>query len=119
MVAFLTSWPASNHLLDSWHELLCISELMFLRPEGDALLSQRLKSLGLNAIEVKQAEPDFFLGLHRNCVRCDHRLACEADLCRQKSEKTRGHAYDWQDYCPNTATLKMLSSLIPAGRSAQ
>jgi hypothetical protein len=119
MVAFLTSWPASNHLVDSWHDLLCMSELMFLRPEGDALLSQRLKSLGLDAMEVKQAEPDFFLGLHRNCVRCDHRIECEADLRRQKSEKNRGDAYAWQDYCMNTATLKMLSSLIPARRNGQ
>lgn len=129
MVAFLTTWPLIDGLIRSWQDLSCLSELLNdagedvsiidpdlarVRPNSNDLLSRRMSVLGLNAAEVARIEPGIFLDLRRTCVVCDSRAQCDTDLKRESSEDDTSDAQTWQDYCPNVATLNMLSSLLPA-----
>ncbi len=133
MVAFLTAWPLIDGLVRSWEELSCLSELLNNAREetiafvpniqsvhlnDNSLLSRRMRALGLDTTEVTQFRPGIIRDLHNICVACDSRTQCDADLKSVSPEDDGSDAQTWQDYCPNVATLNMLSSLLPAMRVA-
>jgi hypothetical protein len=86
------------------------------------LLHRRMALLQLDPKEIASSEPLLFRDLQRLCALCDSRGRCIRDLARDSTrEPTEPESADWQDYCPNAATLNMLSSLQScyAGRERQ
>jgi hypothetical protein len=59
-------------------------------------------TIGLDATEVEQAEPQLFQSMQRKCVLCDHQEQCDTDL----SQGTSGSHF--RDYCPNSDILVTL-----------
>ena len=79
-------------------------------PHAADLLLRRMAALGLDPDEVGAVDRATFLDLQRVCTDCDCKGRCKRDL---------GHHPDfneWEDYCPNVATLKMLDALPWASR---
>ena len=74
-------------------------------PHAADLLFRRMAALDLNAEEVAQVDRATFLDLERVCTVCDCKGRCRRHLARDPSDA------DWEDYCPNVATLKMLDAL--------
>ncbi len=131
MVAFLTTWPLIDGVARSWQELSCLAEslnnareatiafvpdIQSVHPDDNDLLSRRMRALGLEATEVARFRPGIIVDLHTICVACDSRTQCDADLKSVSPEDDGSDAQAWQDYCPNVATLNMLSSLLPGMR---
>ncbi|HZD88475.1 MAG TPA: DUF6455 family protein [Pseudolabrys sp.] len=79
--------------------------------EHDAdLLRRRMAALNLDPAEVAEAERATFLDLERVCTLCARKGRCRRDLTAHPDDA------DWEDYCPNVATLKMLDALPWASR---
>jgi hypothetical protein len=66
-----------------------------------------MEALLLNPDEVAHIEPLTVRELQRRCVRCEKRGQCALDLADKFAD--RGWQ-NWRDYCPNAATLTMLSA---------
>lgn len=77
-------------------------------PDPISLLERRMEALSLDPDEVAHIEPITVQQLRNRCARCDRRGRCALDLADNCSD--RGWQY-WRDYCPNAATLSMLSTL--------
>lgn len=69
------------------------------------LLARRLAALGLDTKEIIEAEPGTLQDLQRLCTMCDSHKQCRKDLDRDPTSE------DWEEYCPNVGTLKMLDSM--------
>lgn len=128
MVAFLTTWSLADSLARSYKDLALLAEVLNEADLGgvhpvraaarDDLLSRRLNALGLTASEVARCEPGLFADLRRSCTACNSRAQCAIDLDRESLQEDGVPRPGWQDYCPNVATLNMLSALVPAMRDA-
>ena len=77
------------------------------RPDPISLLERRMEALSLNPDEVAHIEPLTVRELQQRCVRCEKRGQCALDLADKFADP--GWQY-WRDYCPNAATLSMLST---------
>ena len=77
------------------------------RPDPISLLERRMEALSLNAGEVAHLEPLMVRELRHRCTRCATRERCALDLVDKSADP--GWQY-WRDYCPNAATLTMLST---------
>ena len=77
-------------------------------PDPAALLERRMEALCLDPNEVAHTEPLTFRELQRHCAKCERRGRCALDLADRFSDPAW---QNWEDYCPNAATLKMLRTL--------
>src|SRR6185369_6861728 len=82
-----------------------LRELSKLGPHAADQLLERMKLLHLDPQVVENAEPPTFHDLQRSCSLCDHHKRCEHDLAAAAA------APEWEHYCPNAATLKVLSTM--------
>jgi hypothetical protein len=78
------------------------------RPDPISLLERRMEALSLNPDEVAHLEPVTVRQLQHRCVQCETREQCALDLADELIDPGR---QSWRDYCPNAATLAMLSTL--------
>ena len=130
MVVISASWPSIGRLTRSWQRQFRLSELSnntgeetsALVPDSrgvpannDDLLSLRMRALGIEMAEVARFRSGIILDLRKACVACGSRTQCAAEFNSVDPEDD-SEARMWQDYCPNVATLNMLSSLLPAMR---
>jgi hypothetical protein len=76
-------------------------------PDPISLLERRMEALSLNPDDVAHIEPLTVRQLQHRCVRCERRGRCALDLADKFADP--GWQY-WRDYCPNAATLTMLST---------
>jgi hypothetical protein len=74
-------------------------------PHASDLLFRRMAALDLNPEEVAEVDRATFLDLERVCTFCDCKGRCKRDFARRPDDA------EWEDYCPNVATLKMLDAL--------
>ena len=77
------------------------------RPDPISLLERRMEALSLNPDEVAHLEPHTVRRLQHRCVQCETREQCALDLADEVIDPGR---QSWRDYCPNAATLAMLST---------
>jgi len=80
-------------------------------PQAADLLLRRMAVLDLDPAEVAQVGPQTFRDLQRVCSLCESKRRCVRDFARDAA------APQWQDYCPNAATLMALDALPWASRS--
>src|SRR2546423_10498695 len=81
-------------------------------PNGANLLERRLAALHLDAAELGRSEPATLRDLQRLCAMCGSRGRCARDLAQDLTRNpVDPTVQDWRDYCPNGATLNMLSTL--------
>jgi len=77
-------------------------------PDPISLLERRMEALLLNPDEVTHIDPLIVRELRNRCVKCEKRRQCALDL----ADKFTDPGWQcWRDYCPNAATLLMLSAL--------
>ena len=76
-----------------------------------SLLERRMEALSLKLDEVAHTEPLTARELRHRCVKCEKPEKCAWDLA---DELIHPGGRSWRDYCPNAATLAMLSSLQAA-----
>jgi hypothetical protein len=75
---------------------------------GNALLlPRRMEFLGLDSAEIGRTERQLLQQLEARCRVCLSKDRCAADLVRAVDPMDRS----WRDYCPNAATLDLLSRL--------
>jgi hypothetical protein len=67
------------------------------------LLPRLLEALHIDPEAVARSEPMVYRDLQRVCAMCDSKKRCARDL------KEGTAAVHFEDYCPNTLTLKTLS----------
>jgi hypothetical protein len=77
-------------------------------PDPTDLLERRMEALCLEPNEVARIEPLTFRELQQRCVKCEKRGQCALDLADKFADPAWQY---WRDYCPNAATLTMLSTL--------
>lgn len=75
---------------------------------GAFLLCCRMRILRMDPVGFSRAEPDAFHRLQMSCSGCESRARCVKDLALDNVDPT---GTNWQDYCPNVASLKMFSVL--------
>jgi hypothetical protein len=80
------------------------------------LLLMRMEGLQLELGEVKRIEPSVFSDLTKACARCERKNRCESDLVYESAGTV---THDWQNYCPNSATLNALKALPWFGNRAR
>lgn len=90
-----------------------LRQLAKLGPDAADQLLERMKVLHLDPQKVETAETRTFHDLQRSCSLCDHHRRCEQDLA------TNAAAPQWEHYCPNAATLKVLSTMPWPARRGQ
>jgi hypothetical protein len=78
------------------------------RPDPISLLERRMEALSLNPDEVAHIEPLTVRQLRNRCVKCERRELCALDLADEFADP---EWQSWRDYCPNAATITMLSTL--------
>jgi hypothetical protein len=71
---------------------------------GDELLQSRMVIVGLFSGALERDDSATFELLRRNCLACDDRARCEADLRDDPVNPV------WQRYCPNAAKLNALAA---------
>jgi hypothetical protein len=81
-------------------------------PDAANLLLLRMAALKLDRSEVARNEPAMFQDLQRVCSMCQSKRQCRRDLARGSPDP------EWEDYCPNVATLKALDALLWLPRRA-
>jgi hypothetical protein len=90
------------------HELgTSVSELRELAdrgPDAANLLLDRMAALDLDSKEVAAAELATFRDLQRVCTMCGSHGRCARELARDPGDAA------WEEYCPNSATLKSLDT---------
>jgi len=94
---------------------LCMSasELRELAQKGSGsadLLLCRMASIDLDPEEVSLTQHQTFQDLQRVCTRCRSRRRCAKALACEPNSP------EWEDYCPNAATLNELDALPWAAR---
>ena len=67
-----------------------------------------MEALQLNPDEVTHIEHLMVRELQHRCVKCEKRRQCALDLADRSADP---EWQCWRDYCPNAATLLMLSAL--------
>ena len=77
-------------------------------PDPISLLERRMEALSLNPDDIAQIEPLTFRTLQQRCVKCEKSGQCALDLADELAHPGLQH---WRDYCPNAATLSMLSTV--------
>jgi hypothetical protein len=77
------------------------------RPDPISLLERRMEALSLNPDEAAHIEPLAVRELQHRCVMCAKREQCALDLADEFADPGW---QSWRDYCPNAATLTMLST---------
>jgi hypothetical protein len=77
------------------------------RPDPISLLERRMGALSLDPDEVARTEPLTIRELRHRCTKCAKREQCALDLADKFADPGWQH---WRDYCPNAATLTMLST---------
>ena len=77
-------------------------------PDPISLLERRMEALSLNPDEVAHIEPLTLRKLQHRCVKCESRERCALDLADEFADP---EWQCWRDYCPNAATITMLSTL--------
>ena len=77
-------------------------------PDPISLLERRMEALQLNPDELTHIEPLMVRELQHRCVKCEKRRQCALDLADRSVDP---EWQCWRDYCPNAATLLMLSAL--------
>jgi hypothetical protein len=77
-------------------------------PDPIDLLERRMEALCLEPNEVAHIEPLMFREFQQRCVKCEKRGQCALDLADKFADPAWQY---WRDYCPNAATLSMLSTL--------
>ena len=73
-------------------------------PDSADLLERRLVEQGLDAADIRRAEPQVLQDLQRVCTMCRSGRVCAHDLASKPSDPV------WRDYCPNTMTLDALAA---------
>ena len=76
-------------------------------PDPISLLERRMEALSLNPDEVAHMEPLTIRELRHRCVKCEKRGQCALDLADEFADPGWK---SWRDYCPNAATLSILST---------
>ena len=118
-----TDWRVTSGLADSdgcsEHELLRRARYLGIpaaqlrwvssdAPDPVGLLERRMEALSLDPTEVAGMEsPCSVRELQQRCARCTMRGRCALDLADKFADP--GWLY-WRSYCPNAATLSMLST---------
>ena len=80
-------------------------KLSSLGPEGADLLLRRMEAIDLDPKEVSQTERRTLQDLQRVCAMCESHRRCARDLAHDSENPV------WEDYCPNSATLKALNAM--------
>jgi len=80
-------------------------KLSRLGPEGADLLLSRMEALDLDPKEVSQTERRTLQDLQRVCALCESHRRCARDLAHDSEDPV------WEDYCPNSGTLKALNKM--------
>ena len=73
-------------------------------PESSNLLLRRMAALDLDATEIARSQPSVSNDLRRLCSLCISKQRCDHDLAANAKNS------DWQEYCPNVATLTALTA---------
>ena len=81
-----------------------------------SLLFGRMALLRIDRDELARDDPLLLRELQGICTLCGSKGECLRDLAR---ERETGEPQDWQDYCPNVATIKVLGALQNCPRAAQ
>ena len=76
-------------------------------PDPISLLERRMEALSLNPDDVAHIEPLTVRELQQRCVKCEKSGQCALDLADDFADPGW---QSWRDYCPNAATLSMLST---------
>jgi hypothetical protein len=76
-----------------------------LGPDSADLLQRRMAALNLDQNEVFQTEPGTLHDLQRICSMCESHKRCGQEIAQSSTDTA------WEDYCPNAATLKVLSTM--------
>jgi hypothetical protein len=77
-------------------------------PDPISLLDRHMEALSLDPDEVTHMDPLMVRQLQKRCAKCDSKGQCALDLADEFADPERRY---WRDYCPNAATLAMLSTL--------
>ena len=77
-------------------------------PDPISLLERRMEALSLTPDELAHMEALTVRELQLHCVKCENRGQCALDLADESADAEWQY---WRDYCPNAATLTMLSTL--------
>jgi hypothetical protein len=86
------------------------AEIRQLAAHGEAsagLLLERMAALKLDRNTVAHTDPETFRDMQRVCTLCDSRPQCSFDLALAVKNE------NWEDYCPNVATLQLLQKMVP------
>ena len=75
------------------------------------LLLMRMEALQIEPDEVRRIESRVFAELAGTCARCKRKGSCE-DLGSVGASE-----HDWENYCPNAATLRALAALPWFGKA--
>jgi hypothetical protein len=81
-----------------------------------SLLFRRMTLLQIDRDELARDEPLLLRELQGLCTLCGSKGECVRDLAR---ECKTGEPQDWQEYCPNAATLNAFAALQNCPRAAQ
>ena len=82
------------------------------RTDSPDLLECRMEALCLEPNEV--VDPLTFRQLQQRCAKCESRGQCALDLADEFADPAWQY---WRNYCPNAATLAMLSTLQGCSRA--
>ena len=80
------------------------------------LLLMRMEALQLEPGEVRRIESSVFSDLAEACATCESKNRSENDLAYEAAGAV---TRDWEDYCPNAATLNAISALPWFGNPAR
>ena len=86
------------------------AEIRQLAAHGEAsagFMLERMAALKLDRNKIEHTDPETFRDMQRVCTLCDSRPQCSFDLALGVNNE------NWQDYCPNVATLKLLQKMAP------
>ena len=118
MVAFLTSWPLTDGIVQAWRDWCHVSvdpadrdpaepsakSVSDNRDDADLML-RRMAVLDLDAKKVELLHPILFPGMKLACAGCASRERCEQDLDYELEDRA------WEAYCPNAETFRMFDVL--------
>jgi len=117
-----TQWIALTRALaeleDLREEVLgCLTPEGTMRGRGGAtasrdgkidLLLMRMESLDLDLGEIRHSAASTFCKLADSCVNCECKERCERDLAYASAGMVTP---EWENYCPNAASLKAMRAL--------
>ena len=76
-------------------------------PNAADLLNRRMAALHIDPKDVPIVDAFMLRDMQRLCTTCTSSSQCARDLADRSGDLAR----NWQDYCPNAATLTMLVAL--------